>query len=149
MNERYIMPNELLLGEVCAQLSKGNRVKIRAKGNSMRPFIRGDEDILLLAPTSRSLRRGDIVLARLKSCEYVVHRIVKIDRNCIHLSGDGNLFQKEKCDKKYVFGMVEMICRHSRYLKLTNLSFRLLALGWYLLLPFRRLKYKILRKIRK
>ena len=65
MNERRIISNEVLLGEVCQMLSQGKRVKLRAKGNSMRPFIVGDEDLLVLAPPTQ-LRKYDVVLARVE-----------------------------------------------------------------------------------
>ena len=54
--------NEILLEEVRRLLMKGNNVTIRAKGNSMLPFITGGKDRVTLAP-AKELRTGDIVVA--------------------------------------------------------------------------------------
>ena len=42
------VPNELLLSQVDTFLREGREVIIRAKGNSMLPFIRGDRDSVAL-----------------------------------------------------------------------------------------------------
>lgn len=142
MNKTHILPNDILLKEVCQMLAQGKSVKFRAKGNSMRPFIRGDSDTLLLTPPS-NLRKGDIVLAKTENNSYIIHRIIKINENTILLAGDNNLFQQEKCSKPDTFGTVKVIIRDGKKHNLTSPTSRLLALIWYLLLPLRRLHYKI------
>ena len=82
--------NEILLEEVRRLLMKGNNVTIRAKGNSMLPFITGGKDRVTLAP-SKELRTGDIVLAEITPGHYVLHRIVSLDGDSVTLMGDGNL----------------------------------------------------------
>lgn len=142
MNERHAIPNALLLGEVCALLADGRKVKLRAKGGSMRPFIRGDEDILVLGPPTR-LRRGDVVLARRGADEYVLHRIVRMTAGRIVLAGDANLYQREECRPEDICGKAETLVRNGRQYRLTSPSARLCACLWYSLLPFRRLGWKV------
>lgn len=59
-------------------LGRGFSVRFKARGGSMRPFIR-DGDFLVIEPVNASkLRKGDIVLYRKKSGQAVVHRLIKI-----------------------------------------------------------------------
>ena len=74
--------NEILLEEVRRLLMKGSNVTIRAKGNSMLPFITGGKDRVTLAP-AKELRTGDIVLAEITPGHYVLHRIVSLDGDSV------------------------------------------------------------------
>ncbi|MDE6336580.1 MAG: S24/S26 family peptidase [Muribaculaceae bacterium] len=142
ISQTHILPNYILLKEVCQLLAQGKTVKLRAKGNSMRPFIRGDIDTLLLSPPT-SFRKGDIVLAKTENGSYIVHRIVKINTNIVILAGDNNLYQQEKCDKTNIYGTVNAIIHNGKKHNLSTPSSRLLALLWHNLLPLRRLYHKI------
>lgn len=54
MRMNKIIANEALLSEVCSLLAVGKQVRLAAKGNSMRPFINGATDVLVLAPAMRA-----------------------------------------------------------------------------------------------
>ena len=61
--------NTLFFAEVAEQLALGHAVRMRARGNSMLPFIRDGRDVLVLGkPGEDSFRRGRLVLARLEDC---------------------------------------------------------------------------------
>ena len=147
MNDRRTIDNEILLREVCVLLSQGKRVKLRAKGNSMRPFINGSKDILVLTPLT-TLHKYDVVLARIKGKRYVVHRIIEISENRITLMGDGNLYGNEECVSTNIFGTVESIIHNGKEYSLRSSSARLCAIAWRFLLPLRRMKSKILNLIK-
>ncbi len=137
MNIEHTIANDVLLGQVCELLAEGRRVKLRAKGDSMRPFIHGQEDTLLLAPAVK-VCRGDVVLARTTEDLYVVHRVLRMEDDSVELGGDGNLFRRETCTRTHIYGIVEAIVRDGRTRGMTSMSARLLALGWRVCLPFRR-----------
>lgn len=146
MNEPRAIDNNTLLGEICTLLSQGKKVKLRAKGNSMRPFIHGSEDILVLAP-SGTLHKEDVVLARIDGQRYVVHRIVGLNDDKVTLMGDGNLYRTEKCSKSDIFGTVECVIRKGKEYSIVSLNARFSAKVWRLILPLRRLKFRISNKI--
>lgn len=127
--ERLSIANEVMLGEVCALLAEGKRVRIRAKGGSMRPLIRGDEDTLVLAPVT-ALRKGDVVLARIGGCGYVVHRIVGIDGDRVTLMGDGNLYRTEDCSRTDIYGKAVAVIRNGKERSLTSFRAMLHARIW-------------------
>ena len=146
MNNPLIIDNETLLGEICILLSQGKKVKLRAKGNSMRPFIHGNKDILVLAPLD-FLSMGDVVLARVDEKRYVVHRIIGMRGDIITLMGDGNLYETERCTRSDIFGSVKSIIRDGKERDLNSPKNRLRAMVWRSLLPLRRLKLKLSKRI--
>lgn len=142
MNDTRTIDNDTLLGEICLHLSNGKSVKLRAKGNSMRPFIHGNKDILLLTP-SDSLHKGDVVLARIDGKRYVIHRIIGIRNDKITLMGDGNLYDSEVCSRSEIFGTVVRIIRERKEYNMTSHYALLCAKAWRFTLPLRRIKTKI------
>lgn len=146
MNDIRTIDNDTLLGEICSLLSQGKSVKLRAKGNSMQPFIHGNEDILILTP-SDFFSMGDVVLAKIEEKRYVVHRIIKIKGDRITLMGDGNLYETEVCTQTDIFGSVKSVIRNGKERNLNSLENRLSAMAWRCLLPLRRLKLKLSNRI--
>lgn len=142
MTDARTIDNKTLLGEICNLLSQGKKVKLRAKGNSMRPFIHGNEDTLILAPTG-TLHHGDVVLARVDGDRYVVHRVVGLKDDKVMLMGDGNLYGTEKCSKSDIYGTVECVIREGKELNIVSNNAIFRAKIWRLILPLRRLKVKI------
>lgn len=140
--------NKTLLGEIRILLSQGKKVKLRAKGNSMRPFIHGNEDILILAPTV-TLHKGDVVLARIGGERYVVHRIVGLKDDKVTLMGDGNLFKTENCYKSDIYGTVECVIREGKEHNVESLNAICRAKAWRYILSMRLLKSKITKRIKR
>lgn len=105
------LPNEQLFVEVERLLSAGRRVVLRAKGNSMLPFIRGGSDSVELVQADH-LAPGDILLFRIPSGgSYFLHRLLRMEGNKLWLMGDGNLKGGECCRQQDVIGKVRAIVR--------------------------------------
>ena len=103
-------PNEVLLPEVAELLARGSEVEIRTKGSSMLPFIVGDRDSVRLKAMS-AYAEGDAVLAEVAKGRFVLHRIVRIDGDCVTLKGDGNLVGMESCRLKDIKGKAIAVVR--------------------------------------
>ena len=75
--------NDILIPELARLLSEGKEVRFTPAGVSMRPFIEGDKDSVILAPLNRAPRRGDILLAQVQTLcgrtTYVLHRLIRIE----------------------------------------------------------------------
>lgn len=127
--EKHPIANDVLLAEVCAALAAGKQVRLRVKGHSMRPLIRGDADTLVLVPPG-VLRKGDVVLARIGGDRYVVHRIVGIDGDSITMKGDGNLYRTEECRRKDISGKAMAVIRNGKQRSLTSFGAMLHARLW-------------------
>ena len=96
--------NDILLPEFERLIQAGHTVEFTPQGVSMRPFIEGGRDSVLLRLCKRP-KVGYIVLARINET-YVLHRIVKITDENIILRGDGNLKGEEVCTFDDILGQV-------------------------------------------
>ena len=133
--------NDILIPEMGILLKEGKEVRFTPTGVSMRPFIEGEHDTVVLRHLPL-VRVGDIILAAVNENKYVLHRVIAIDGEAITLQGDGNLSGTEQCQSKNVLGTVVQIIRPSGKAKRITRG-RL----WYYLRPFRKLLLKIYRHL--
>ena len=96
--------NDILIPEFERLLQGGHMVEFVPRGVSMRPFIEGGRDKVILR-TCHEPKVGIIVLARVNNT-YVLHRIYKIKGEQIILRGDGNLRGQEVCTFEDIIGRV-------------------------------------------
>ena len=140
--------NEILVPELARLLAEEKEVRFTPSGNSMRPFIEGNRDSVILAPLTRSPRRGDILLVRATQpggrATYVLHRLVRIVHDeqgeLLVLQGDGNLQGEETCRRSDIIGRVRRIENPKGRAKLLTRG-RL----WHALLPIRGFLLKVYR----
>lgn len=136
--------NDILIPELERLIREEKEVRFTPSGVSMRPFIEGDRDSVVLAALTREPRRGDILLARTKNnfgnVTYVLHRFIRIEGETYILQGDGNLSGEEKCSLEDIIARVICIESPSGRRKCLT-SGRL----WYSLRPFRKWLLKIYR----
>ena len=142
--------NEVLIAELARLLAEEKEVQFTPSGNSMRPFIEGDEDSVVLAPMVRKPRRGDIVLAHATAANgrkvYVLHRIVAIkqygDSTVYVLQGDGNLSGFERCSSDDIIGRVIRVLTKDGQRK-----WQTRGIIWCRLRPIRKYLLKIYRRL--
>lgn len=135
--EKVVIPNDILLADVVSMLSAGHTVTLRAKGDSMFPFIVGDRDCVVLQK-SGNVQEGDIVLARLYGKGYVLHRVYRMSGDDIILMGDGNVCAKERCRAEDICGTALKIIRGGRHITCCSPKERWKVRFWKMLLPVRR-----------
>ena len=141
--------NDILIPELARLLAEGKEVRFTPSGVSMRPFIEGDKDSVILSPLERLPKKGDIILANVPAPDgqkrYVLHRLIRIeeaetDEPLYILMGDGNLAGTETCTRADIIGRVTSIEYPSGKLKpLTRGTL------WHFLFPCRRVLLKIYR----
>lgn len=122
-------------------LKEGKEVRITPKGDSMRPFIIGGRDSVVLTSLTRSPEVGDIVLALVKG-RYIMHRVIMVEGSRLTLMGDGNVKGTERCVVDDVKGIVSEIHKESgRRVKPGK------GRIWRLLLPIRKVLLVIHKRI--
>ena len=152
--------NDILIPELARLLAEGKEVRFTPSGVSMRPFIEGDRDSVILSPIVSRPRVGDILLVRIENksqlstlnCQlstvnsqlstptYVLHRLIRIEGETFVLQGDGNLMGEETCTREGLIGRVTAIESPSgRRKPLTR------GRLWHFLFPLRRWLLKIYR----
>ena len=111
--------NDILMPEFERLLKSGHMVEFVPRGVSMRPFIEGGQDKVILHECKRPAV-GMIVLAKVNDT-YVLHRIYKIEGKKITLRGDGNLTGAETCTAADIIGcVVRLKNKDGKRLRLTN-----------------------------
>lgn len=111
------VPNDILIPELARLLDEEKEVRFTPSGISMRPFIEGEKDSVILAPLKQDPKIGDILLARacsINRCIYVLHRVIRIEQDktgqaTYILQGDGNLQGEEQCTLADIIGIVKRI----------------------------------------
>ena len=136
-NSIYI-PNQLFFAEVQAQIRQGKKVKIRVRGNSMLPFIRNNDEALLIPPTPEHLQKGTPVVALTDELGIVLHRIYHIEGNRITLLGDGNVNQFEHTSPDRIIATVSHYYRGKHTIKLDSWYMYLISRLWMAAHPWRR-----------
>ena len=101
------MTDEIIIHEAIRLVDEGVSVTFPVKGYSMLPFIIGGrESVILQKP--QVVRLGDVVLAWVDDCRYVVHRVISIEGERVILMGDGNIVGVEHC----LLGDVKALATH-------------------------------------
>ena len=134
---RVEIPNDILLGNVRQLIAEGHTATIRVKGNSMRPFLEGGRDSVVLAAVA-ALKKGDVVLAEITPGQYVLHRIIKMDGTALTLMGDGNPKGTECCDNADIAGVVTAFIRKEKMVECSSRRWRVYSKIWPALRPVRR-----------
>lgn len=104
--------NDILIPEFERLIKLGHMVEFAPKGVSMRPFIEGERDKVILAKCPE-VKVGIVVLAKINDT-YVLHRVYKINGKKIILRGDGNLVGYEVCKESNIIGRVVQIKKKDR-----------------------------------
>jgi len=150
MNPSKKIENNILIPEMASLLREGKDVRFTPTGVSMRPFIEGGKDVVILRKLP-DVKVGDISLAEVQKSavtgpapakSYVLHRVIAIDGEQVTLLGDGNIGGTEQCTKADVLGIV---------IRIENANGRRKPLTrgrlWYYLRPCRRILLKVYRKL--
>ena len=138
--------NDILLSGVEAFIKEGRSVILKARGQSMLPFILPERDSVQLEK-AESLSVGDIVLVRLyrsASPYYVMHRIIRIEDGEFTMMGDGNISGVEKFRWENVIAKVTAIVSgdgKSRKVGKASLWRALRPVRRYLLAFYRRIPW--------
>jgi len=157
MNQAKKIDNSVLIPEMAALLHAGKDVRFTPTGVSMRPFIEGGSDIVVLRKKA-TVSVGDIALAVVQPAAsavqhpaaqrpdnvYVLHRVIAVDGDSVTLAGDGNLGGTEHCRTQDVLGTV---------IRIENAKGRRKCLTrgrvWYYIRPCRKWLLKVYRKLLK
>lgn len=141
------LKNAEFLPHVCELVKEGHRVSLRAKGNSMRPFIESDRDVAVLTDCS-DYKVGDVVLAEISKGHYVLHRIDRLEGQNVTLRGDGNVAGTEHCTIGDIRAVTCQIIRKGKTWNLsTSRIWKIYSKVWVRLLPARRYLLAIYRLV--
>jgi hypothetical protein len=124
----HVVENEILLPEMGRMLQEGKSVRFTPTGVSMRPWIEGGRDAVVLRRVDADIRVGQVLLCKVGD-RFVLHRLRAIEQDgTLVLQGDGNIVGQERCAKADVLGRVTAVYAASgrrKWLPATTLWIRL------------------------
>lgn len=139
---------EKLAEEIKLLLSGNHSVTITARGNSMNPVFRDRRDKVIISPIKdKPLKRGDVIFTVTRDGRYVIHRIIKTDRENITLLGDGNIAITENAAVKDTIGLVTGYIRNEKERSCRSMRWKIYSLVWMALKPVRKYALGIWRRI--
>lgn len=117
---KSLFSEKLFIESLKVKIENGLPFTFKAKGVSMRPFIKND-DIITIAPLNGdSIRIGKVVAFILPNTErLVVHRIVGIDKENYIIKGDNTLGMAALVPRENIIGIVTGIKRADKDISLS------------------------------
>lgn len=88
-------------------LREGREVRLRVQGQSMLPFFRSGQKVLLRPLREGDIARGHVVLGETDHGHYVIHRIIRVDPDGVTLFGDGNIRGTERIARDRIYGTID------------------------------------------
>ena len=138
----------IVMEEIRELISKGNTVTIRAKGNSMNPFIEHLRDEITLGPwKDEDIRKGCVALVKDNKGNYLVHRIIRREKETVTLIGDGNVGLYETAETDNIIGIMYSVTRNGKVWSTDSKVWKLYSWLWMFLLPVRRLPLGLWRRL--
>lgn len=129
-------------------IKQGQSARILVSGSSMYPFLRdGIDSVELNRASFGGLKRGDIVMIRRADGTYVMHRILRIRRDCLYIVGDAQKWIEGPVQPDQLVAVVTSIWRKDQQISCSNIAWKLLSQAWLILLPVRDLILRIYNKI--
>lgn len=137
-----------MMEEIRTLVSEGKSVTLTVKGNSMNPFIVHLRDRMTLGPwEDEDIRKGTVALVRDSRGNYVIHRIIKRDKNTVTLLGDGNVGFTETSTTADIIGIMKSVERKGRVWTKDSLVWRTYSWIWMAVTPLRRYPLAIWRRL--
>ena len=141
------MTDDVIIQEAVRLVDDGVSVTFPVKGTSMLPFIIGGKESVILQKVSK-INVGDVVLAWVDGCRYVVHRVISIDGEQVVLMGDGNIVGVEHCTLSDVKALATHVVSRKGRKRDLYASWRQRASRlWWHLRPIRRYILAIYRRL--
>ena len=127
-----------IIQEAVKLVDEGICVTLPVEGRSMLPFIVGGQDSVLLEKPKKA-EIGDVVLAWVEQCRYVVHRIIAINGDEVTLMGDGNIRGIEHCRRDDIKATVSYVVdKNGKRRNINDRKYRWGSYVWRKLRPVRR-----------
>lgn len=99
-------------------------------GDSMRPLIRQDRDILIIEKPQGRLKKYDVPLYKRDSGQYVLHRVLKVRENDYVICGDNRYSKEYGITDRHIIGVLTAVVRDGKEIPITDWRYRLYVHLW-------------------
>ena len=127
---------QVLMPKLLALLEDVESVPLVISGNSMSPFLVHRRDTVYLSKASRPLKRGDMILFRRDSGDYILHRILRAEQGIYILVGDAQNWM-ETVREDQVMATVTAVRRKGKLLTEGSFCWIFFEKIWIRMIPLR------------
>lgn len=120
-------------------LDQGGTFSLTVTGQSMFPFIVGNRDQVTLSPVPEKLKKNGLPLYRRSNGQFVLHRIVKVEKDGTYTCcGDHQWWREKGIRHDQMIGLATAYVRKGKKLTNRNVFYKVYRTLWTWVLPFRR-----------
>ena len=137
------------LDTALALLGEGKTyIPVPVAGSSMTPFLR-PQDTVYLSRIDRPIRRGDILLYRRASGQYVLHRVRKVGKDTLDMIGDAQTETEYGVPREAACAIVRKVKRGDALLTPDSPLWRFYQRAWLMAIPLRPAAVRVREAMRK
>lgn len=92
-------------------------------GDSMEPMLRDRKNIVEIVKAEGELKKYDLPLYKRPDGKYVLHRILKVKKDCYITCGD-NRYSREKVPKEWIVGVASGYFKGQRFIPVSSPKYR-------------------------
>ena len=126
-------------------IERDGRLVYTNVGDSMRPLIRQDRDILIIEKPQGRLKKYDVPLYKRDNGQYVLHRVLKVREGDYVICGDNRYSKEYGITDRHIIGVLTAVVRDGKEIPITDLRYRLYVHLWCDLFPLRTVILKAKR----
>jgi hypothetical protein len=123
-------------------IERDRRLVYTNVGDSMRPLIRQDRDILIIEKPYGRLKKYDVPLYKRDSGQYVLHRVLKVRENDYVICGDNRYNKEYGITDRHIIGVLTAVVRDGKEVPITDRRYRIYVHLWCDFFPIRALILK-------
>ena len=135
-NVRELDP-QVLMPALLAVLEETETVPLVISGSSMTPFLVHGRDTVYLSKVTAPLTRGDMILYRRDSGDYILHRIFRAEGDTYILVGDAQTMMEPGIRADQVLAVVTAVRRKGKLLKKGSFWWNFFEKVWIRMVPLR------------
>ncbi len=129
---------------------QGMTVTLGVTGNSMLPLLRHNRDcVILSACDPTALKRGDVPLYRRPDGKFVLHRILRVEKDSYTLAGDAQHELEVGLPKTCVIAVMTGFTRKGKTVSCRNVWYGLYSSMWMLVRPLRPYLFRVASRLRR
>lgn len=129
------------------KLKEGRNVKFTVVGNSMYPLFRSGRDNVVMSPPE-NLKKYDVILYKRDDGDFVLHRIVGIEKDGFTLIGDNQFVKEYNVKRGNVIAKMTEFERDGKYFSVNSKPYVFYTRIWCSFIKQRGFLIKIMRAVK-
>ena len=145
-----VLEPEQLMPQLLEMLEVTEPVPLVISGSSMTPFLAHGRDTVYLSKAKDPLTRGDMVLYRRDSGNYILHRIYRVEQGSFTMVGDAQNWLEPGIRQDQILARVTAVRRKGKLLQKGSFLWDFFERVWIRVVPLRpavMAGYALLKKL--